>query len=246
MTIKVVFLGGSSTLGLGVQGRSYAVRYAEKLGADVETLQLSKSAQTVADVAPETLAQIRDFRPDVVLLSFGAAEGHVHPSRFLQRILDRFAPQSWRGPAGMEPRPYFSKTRTKRLRQVLMSGTKVQVKRAIIAVSGGYHRLPSDEFDAGLRKILDELGPATKVLIGLWRVDPYKFPRSNPVLRHNDELLQAIAAERDDVRFVNTADAVHYWDDFLADHAHLNEAGHDRVADLILDATSRTPAAASR
>ncbi|GGQ40360.1 SGNH/GDSL hydrolase family protein [Couchioplanes azureus] len=246
MTIKVVFLGGSSTLGLGVRGRSYAVRYAERLGPDVETLQLSRSAQTVADVTPETLERIRAFRPDVVILSFGAAEGHVHPSRFLQALLDRFAPQSWRGPAGMEPRPYFSRTRTKRARQVLVSGTKVLVKRAIIGLTGGYHRLPSDVFEARLREILDELGPATKVLMGLWRVDARKFPRSNPVLRHNDGLLRSIAAERADVRFVDTADAVRYWDDFLDDRAHLNDAGHDRVAGLILHATRRTPAAATR
>jgi len=245
MTIKVAILGGSSSLGLGVHGRSYAVRYAERLGDDVETVQLSRSAQTVAEVTPEMLARIRDFDPDVVILSFGAAEGHVHPSRFLQALLDRFAPKSWRGPAGMEPRPYYSRTRAKRLRQKLVSRSKIAVKRLIIGVSGGYHRLPSEVFEARLRELLDELGPATKVLMGLWRVDDHKFPRSNPVLQHNDGILRAVAAGRDDVRYVPTADAVHYWNDFLDDQAHLNDAGHDKIADLILRATNRDRAAAS-
>ena len=29
----------------------------------------------------------------------------------------------------------------------------------------------------------------------------------------------------------------HSWDDFLADHAHLNDHGHDRIAEMILEAT---------
>ncbi|MFF5075765.1 hypothetical protein ACFY36_01855 [Actinoplanes sp. NPDC000266] len=231
--MKVVILGGSSSLGLGVGGNSYAVRASKLLDADVEILQLSKSAQTVAEVHRGTVEQIRRFRPDVVILSFGAAEGHVHPSRLLQALLDRFGPRSWRGPAGMEPRPYYSRSPYKRWRQRFVSGSKIAVKRAIIAVTGGYHRLGSDDFDHRLRDLLDDLGPATKVLVGLWGVDDHMFPRSNAVLSHHDALLRRIAHDRDDLVYVQTRDAVRYWDDFLQDHAHLNDHGHDVVAQLI-------------
>jgi lysophospholipase L1-like esterase len=237
VTAKVAILGASSPLGLGVRGRSYGVRVGESLGPGAEILQLSRSALTVADVEPSTLEQIREFAPDLIILSFGAAEAYVHPSRFLQALLDRFAPQSWRGPGGMEPRPYYSNARLKRLRQCLVSRAKVQVKRLIIACTGGFHRLPSAEFAERLREVLDQLGPAQKVLVGLWRVDDYMFPRSNPLLARNNALARDIAAERDDVLFISTADEVRYWDDFLADHAHLNDHGHDRIAEMILEAT---------
>jgi lysophospholipase L1-like esterase len=235
MTIKLAVVGSSHSVGLGVHGRSFAVRVAERL--DAETLQLSRSAQTVAQVEPRTLAAIADFGPDLVIVSFGAAEGHVHPSRLLQALLDRFAPRSWRGPDGVEPRPYYSRRRGRRLAQRVMSDTKVLLKRVLIAATGGFHRLPSADFDAALRELLDRLGPATKVLVGLWHVDQRMFPRSNPVLCRNDSILRTIAAERDDICYVHTADAVRYWDDFLDDHAHLNEAGHGRIAELIVAAT---------
>jgi lysophospholipase L1-like esterase len=205
----------------------------------VDTLQLSRSAQTVAQVDAHTLAAIAGFGPDVVIVSFGAAEGHVHPSRVLQALLDRFAPRGWRGPDGIEPRPYYSRRRARRLAQRILSGGKVLLKRAIIGATGGYHRLPSADFDVALRDLLDRLGPATKILVGLWRVDDRMFPRSNPVLRRNDTILRAVAAERDDVVYVPTADVVRYWGDFLDDHAHLNDAGHDRIAELIVDATRK-------
>jgi hypothetical protein len=241
MTIKVAILGASSSAGLGVNGRSYAVRCAERLGAEV--LQFSRTAQTVLEVTPQMLAEVREFAPDLVILSFGAAEAYVHPSRFLQAVLDRFAPRSWRGVAGMEPRPYFSRSRGRRARQRLVSRVKVLLKRRIIRVTGGYHRVPSEVFAERLREILDGLGPAGKVLTGLWQVDAYMFPRSNPVLRRNDDLLREIAAERADTSYVASVEVVRCWEDFLADHAHLNDRGHEKVADLIL---RTSPAEAAR
>jgi lysophospholipase L1-like esterase len=65
------------------------------------------------------------------------------------------------------------------------------------------------------------------------------FPRTNPVLARNDAVLRTVAAERTDAVYVPTADAVRYWADFLDDHAHLNDAGHDRVAELVAAAGRR-------
>lgn len=234
--MRLAVLGDSHAAGLGVYGRSFAVRVAERLGADV--LQLARTTQTVDQIGSAELLRLRAYGPDMVIVSFGAAEGFVHPSRVLQRILDRFAPASWRGVAGLEPRPYFSRSRARRWRQRVVSGTKVLIKRGIIAVTGGYHRLPVAEYDLRLRALLDELDPAVpKILIGLWRVDDRTFPRSNAVLRRNDDVLRAIAAERDDVVHVPTRELVRCWDDYLADHAHLGDSGHDRVADAIQAAT---------
>jgi lysophospholipase L1-like esterase len=229
MTVRVAVVGSSHSAGLGVYGRSFATRAAELLGA-AEILQLSRSAQVVAQVADDALGAVRAFGPDLVLVSFGAAEGHVHPSRVLQRLLDRFAPVGWRGPDGIEPRPYFSRRPCRRRAQRAVSRLKVLVKRALIAVTGGFSRLSPADFEAGLRDVLDRLGPAPKVLVGLWPVDDRMFPRSNPVLRRNDAILRAVAAERDDAVYVDTAGVVRRWEDYLDDHAHLSEAGHDRVA----------------
>jgi lysophospholipase L1-like esterase len=238
VTARVAVVGSSHSAGLGVYGRSFATRAAELLGA-AETLQLSHSAQIVPQVGADIVEQIADFAPTVIIVSFGAAEAHVHPSRFLQALLDRFAPAGWRGPDGIEPRPYFSRRPVRRLAQRAASRAKVLVKRLLIGTTGGFHRLPTAEFETRLRDLLDRLGPAPKVLVGLWPVDDRMFPRSNPVLDRNDAILRAVADERDDAVYVETAHEVRRWDDFLEDHAHLNGAGHDRVAALIADATRR-------
>ena len=182
MTERIAVVGSSHSVGLGVYGQSFAVRAAELLGAS-ETLQLSRSAQTrLAGRRPTPSTRSPASGPSLVIVSFGAAEGHVHPSRILQALLDRFAPASWRGPDGIEPRPYFSRRPARRLAQRTVSRTKVLVKRLLIAITGGFHRLSAAEFEAGLRDLLDRLGPAPKVLVGLWPVDERMFPRSNPVL----------------------------------------------------------------
>jgi lysophospholipase L1-like esterase len=241
--MRIAVVGSSHSVGLGVHGRSFAVRAAELLGAS-ETLQLSRSAQLVSQAGAETVRAVQDFEPSLVIVSYGAAEGHVHPSRLLQSVLDRFAPASWRGPDGIEPRPYFSRRTTRRLVQRAVSRTKVLVKRLLIALTGGFHRLNAADFEAGLRDLLDRLGPAPKVLVGLWPVDERMFPRSNPVLARNDAILRTVAAERADAVYVDTAAVVRRWDDFLDDHAHLNDAGHNRVAALIAEASRRADARA--
>jgi lysophospholipase L1-like esterase len=231
VTVKLAILGDSHAAGLGVRGRSYAILLAERLpGAEV--LQLARTTQTVAEIGPDTVARVREFAPDLVVVAFGAAEGFVHPSRFLQRVLDRFAPKSWQGVAGLEPRPYFSGRLWRRLRQRVVSGGKVLVKRTIIAVTGGYRRVPAKEFAERIQELLAALGPDARTLVvGLWQVDERMFPRSNRQLRRNDEILSAAAREHGAV-FVPAA-GLHCWDDFLADHAHLNERGHRHLAELL-------------
>lgn len=232
--MRVAIVGSSHSAGLGVHGRSFAVRAAELLGADA-ILQLSRSAQTVAGADADAVIA---FDPDVVIVSYGAAEAHVHPSRVLQSLLDRYAPASWRGPDGVEPRPYFSARPRRRLVQRSVSTVKVLLKRTLIGLSGGFHRMGAADFEAALRTLLDRLGPAPKILVGLWRVDDRTFPRTNPILGDHDAVLRAVAASRDDTVHVPTAPAVRYWSDFLADHAHLNDRGHDRVAALIAAAVA--------
>jgi len=237
MTMRVAVVGSSHAAGLGVYGRSFAVRAAELLGAR-ETLQLSRSARVVTDGVRD-VAAVAGFAPDLIIVSYGAAEGHVHPSRLLQAVLDRVAPRGWRGPDGLEPRPYHSARPLRGLAQRTASGLKVRLKRVLIAACGGFHRVSTADFEAALRDLLDRLGPAPKVLVGLWPVDDRSFPRSNPVLRANDAVLRAVAAGRTDAVHVPTAGALRYWDDFLDDHAHLNDAGHDRVAALVVAAGRR-------
>jgi hypothetical protein len=238
MTVKLAVLGDSHAAGLGVRGRSYAIRLAERLG-DAEVLQLARTTQTVAELGPDAVARVREFAPDLVVLAFGAAEAFVHPSRLLQRVLDRCAPKSWQGVAGLEPRPYFSGGLLRRLRQRVVSGGKVLVKRLIIAATGGYHRVPAAVFAARIRELLAAVGPAPVTLVvGLWPVDDRMFPRSNPLIRRNDEILRSAAAEHGAVYV--PVDGLHRWDDFLADHAHLNDRGHERLAGVLWEHVRRT------
>jgi len=102
--------------------------------------------------------------------------------------------------------------------------TKVLLKRLIIA-HGGFHRLSSADFEAALRGLLDGSGRhRSLVACGGGR---RMFPRSNPVLRRNDAILRALAPADDGLR--THADAVRYWT-LPPDHAHLNDAGHGRIA----------------
>lgn len=233
---RVAILGASSAAGLGVRGNSFAVRLAALVSASA-VLQLARSTQTVAEVTEADLDRVRAFAPDLVVLSFGAAEAHLHPGRRLQQLVDRFAPASWRGVAGLEPRPYFSHRITRRLRQRVTSALKVAVKRVGIRLTGGYNRLPTDQFEEHLERLLRRLahGHRTIVVVGLWSVDDAFFPGTNPLLAANDRVIAAVVGRHPGVVLVRPA-GLDRWADFLHDHAHLADSGHDKLAAAVLAA----------
>jgi lysophospholipase L1-like esterase len=228
---RIAVLGDSIIFGLGVpKPQTYPMLVAEQLGASA-VLDLSRSTCTIE----ETLAgwdQVLAFGPDLILLTVGGADALVHPARLLEALLDRAAPPSWRGVAGLEPRVVYSRSsRRRRIRQKITTGVKVTVKHIGIRLSGGYRRVEPDQFGA----LLVELGrkvtalDAPIVVLPPGQVDGRMFPRSNESLASYADVVSAAAATWPSA-LRHAPDYLQHWDDFAADRGHYSPAGHAKVA----------------
>lgn len=237
---RVLLLGGSTAHGLGVHRRSWGVRAAELLDAG-EVLDLTSSGPLVdEDVAH--LDQVAAFRPDVALISVGIAEQIVHATPVVQQAIERFAPAGWHGVAGLQPRPYFSTSRRRALRQKLVSRAKTVIKRTALRL-GGSPRMPLDEVRTHVATLLEALDHAgvTTLVMGTFPVDEALFPGTPAAFASVQELLRDAVAEVPSARLVVPDVAV--WGDYLADHMHWNDAGHDRVAAQVVAELSHPTAA---
>jgi lysophospholipase L1-like esterase len=236
--LKVALLGDSVIAGLGVHGRSYGRIVAEELGAS-QVLRLARSTHTILNAVGH-LGRLREYEPDLVIVSVGGSDCIVHAGRAVQNLLDRFAPKSWKGIEGLEPRPWFSGEKAERGRQRVTGTVKLVVKRVGIALTGGYRRVPPVQFEPALQELLaalDGIG-CIVAMVSLHEVDDRLWPRSNASAREYNATTRAHLATYPRVVYLDPNPLLRRWEDFCADHAHLNEHGHARVASMLLDALS--------
>ena len=77
-----------------------------------------------------------------------------------KKLMDRFAPKSWQGIEGLEPRPWFSGQRAERARQKTTMVAKLALKHVAVRATGGYRRVPPDQFAAALEQLMAGLNAA--------------------------------------------------------------------------------------
>ncbi|KQP65681.1 hypothetical protein ASF47_08005 [Nocardioides sp. Leaf285] len=198
------------------------------------------------DEALQRVQEMVDFAPDVVIIGCGIAESIVHPPRRVQDFIERFAPSGWHGVAGLQPRPYFSTSSwRRRTRQRVTSWAKVRVKTATMKF-GARQRMDPAEFRQHFDLLLTSLRPlgACVVVVGAWETDDRLFPGTNDAFRALDvTLAESIAAQG--ALLIDPRLCLRIWDDYLEDHMHWNDAGHERVAAQVVSAV-RTAGPSSR
>lgn len=237
---RVIVIGDSLIFGLGFNRRLAFGRLVAD-GLDFSALlNLSASARTPGETLELYAEAIVEFRPTVVVASIGASEAMVHPRIGLQRMIERYAPASWHGVAGLEPRAKFSDNRMERLRQKVQSALKVAVKWTLIRGTGGGPRVPLVRALPDARALLSLLeGTGAQIyLVGFPHAPALQFPGTEKSFRATEKAHQELAADRPSITYLSIADRLDYYGDFLGDRIHLGEAGHRRIADLVLELTS--------
>jgi hypothetical protein len=233
--LRLAIIGGSTAAGLGTRGRSFATIVVETL-EDPEVLDLSLSGRML-DEHLGMASTIRAFRPDLTVICAGVSESMVHPGPGAQRIIERWAPSSWHGVSGLQARPYYSTKRLKRWRQRVISELKVAVKRTVIRASKGRSRMSPEDFGrnmTGLLELMEELHCKT-VVVDLWHTDDRLFPKTDRAFQAASRELVAAVDKAESATRLPLRETLHYWDDFLDDHLHWNAAGHQHVAELVLE-----------
>lgn len=228
MTGSWALFGDSVANGLGVRDRRYADLLRDLYGS--ELVDFSGSAMPVH----ESLSRLRESHEsfDVAIIAHGLTEAIVRPD---QSAL-RFLPSRWRRFGWMDPRPYYSRSLTKRIPQAVESAVRWRTKNLFIRAFGGTQIMDIDTFESQLDALLEELirrGTKT-IVLGPTELDPRFFPGS-PTQVANFSAVAQEAAIRSEATFVSMAGQLSLWSDYLADHLHPNREGHARIARLIAE-----------
>lgn len=242
---SVVVLGDSTAAGLGVRGRSYGTVLAEQLGAR-RVRRLARSEHTVRHALAHLPALAED-RPDLVVVGVGGADAVVHVARPVHRLVARFAPESWGGTTGLEPRAVLPEGRRARVRQLVGTAGKLAVKHVGVRVGSGWVRTELEDFAELYPQLVDgllDLG-ATVVTVSSHLVDARLFPRSPASIQRYNAVIEAVVAARPQVVHVRAEGLLDRWSDFLPDHCHATPAGHAKIAAAIARALDEARAAES-
>ncbi|MDF9715015.1 SGNH/GDSL hydrolase family protein [Nocardioides sp. ChNu-153] len=221
--MRVAVFGDSIANGLGVRGPRYADLVTEALGA--ELLDFTASAQTVA-VSEARLRASGVDGIDLAIIAHGTTEAILRPS---QRTL-RCVPARWRRTGWLDPRPYFSTSRHRRLAQRLESEARWRVKVGLLKWGTAEQLLALPAFVdhmVGLQDALRARG-AHVVILGPTDLDDRYFPGSSAALREYASGSRSVARS-----YVPMNGALQRWDHYCLDHFHPNEAGHRAMAERI-------------
>ena len=226
--------GDSIAAGLGTQGEPYPALVADELGA--RYIDLTATGATVTH-ALSVRAQAAGA--DIVLVGFGVTEAMIRPTDRSLRLL----PKRWRRPGWMDPRPYYSRRRWKRIGQMIESATRWRIKVALIHMTGGTRWMSTRAYERSLVELVDYLQAAdtaaTIVIISHFGLDDRFFPASAASLQEFLAINRRVAEVKKTL-FCDATVVCRQWDDFLADRFHPARSGHERIASnliALLDAT---------
>ena len=234
--LRILLVGGSIANGLGVRENPFGKRIGAHADVRPELLDMTGSGRMIDDVLPEHRDAVVDFAPQVAVICAGMSERLVHaPARF-QALLNRYAPATWHGVAGLQPRAYFSENAARRRRQQAVSRLKTAVKRTVLRF-GSHQRMSLAGFEQELLTmltLLDGLG-CRVVLVGTGQVDDTLFPGTEQTYLELSAKLRETAAAHPHVTFLDPRAILDCWSDYVDDRFHWNEQGHDKIARAIED-----------
>jgi lysophospholipase L1-like esterase len=131
----------------------------------------------------------------------------------------------------MDPRPYFSRSRSKRIVQKAESALRWRVRNVLLRVSGSTTVMSVDDYQTALSQLVGELRSrgSRVILLGPPDIDERFFPGAT-----QSERLYADAGQHLKVESIALSGVLDRRTDYLADGFHPNAAGHQKIADLLI------------
>ncbi len=225
--LTLAAFGDSIANGLGARGEPYPALVAAHLEARFIDL-----TGTGAQISDGLSRREEGAGADVALIAFGQTEGMIRPT---ERSL-RFLPKRWRRPGWMDPRPYYSSRRWKRVGQRIESAFRWRIKVALIRLTGGARWTSPESYERCLTELVEHLqgsGVSTIVIVNRTGHDERFFPGSEASLRSYSQATGRVA-EAKGTLFCDVLHVCRRWDDYLLDHFHPNQHGHQRIAECVI------------
>jgi len=222
---RLLLFGDSIAMGLGVRQQKYGELIAHRL--DMELVDYSNTGWTVSQSL--SAFEREPVAGTVAVIAHGITEPILRP------VLPKWLPlpARWRRLGWMDPRPYFSTRKSRRAAEILESEIRWRLKNVLARLFGTHQlaSLPTYSKDLRLLKESCEGLGARVIILGPPDIDDRYFPGSVYEQLRYGRITERIAG----ADFVPVAGVVDRWGDYLADHFHPNDYGHQVIAELILE-----------
>ncbi|MBO2943795.1 SGNH/GDSL hydrolase family protein [Paenibacillus sp. F411] len=246
--MRIVFLGGSITEGLGVtrSGKTYANLLKSKLSKGltepIEIINYGASAMQVNESRQRYEHDILEMKPELIVFAHGNTEAVVRE----RKSILRYMPRRWRKAGWMDPRPYYSSRFTRRCMEQMESAIRWRVKVLLIKVFGGKQWMDVTEFKQQTKEFVQKVlcdSPNTRIILLIPGSIEEKYfpgtPNSMEIYRRALKEIFEYTRASGKVFMCDSSMMLHQWDDYFADRFHPNENGHDKIAEALMETMTR-------
>lgn len=235
--MRIAILGDSISQGIGKKRYNYvdSLKEALKKGgvdANIENFALTG---TMVSYALDIIAEIERFKPNCVLIFYGNVEAIVRPDLRKKSFITKLMPKRYRKIFMLDPRPFYSKSRIKRLGQHLDNTYRFVMRRLASKVNGTYRLMNIEEFKDYYMLLLDEMKRigAYALCCSNVNIDEELFSGTSASLQEFCNVIQEVAAEKK-VGYIplNEWQKNYSWEDIYShDHYHPNQKGYELMGD---------------
>lgn len=222
---RLVVFGDSVAAGMGVRGATYAQLVAEAL--DLDLVDFSDVAMPITHSLKQYSNQPGSY--ELAIIAHGITEAIPRPA---QELISKMPPR-WRRDGWMDPRPYYSSHRRKRVGQRIESAVRWRVRNLLLRLRPPRYVMTLERYTTSVIELATQLTQRGTyvILLGPPDIDQRRFPGSG---ERTAEYWSAVKHVGD--VSVDLMGQLPRWSSYCADRFHPNDAGHEQIAKMILTA----------
>lgn len=236
--LKIAILGDSISEGLGSKKYNYInslEKNLKRVGIKSIIKNFSHTGTTI-NYALEKIEDIKNFSPDCILIFYGNVEAIIRPDLRKKTIIKMLLPKRYRKIFMLDPRPFYSNVRWKKIFQYLDNIFRYIMRRVIIKLNGSYRLMELDEFKNKYSQFLKEALLFSKKIICISnvRIDERLFPGTTDSMNEFCKIIYQLTQEYN-VSFIalNEWQKKYEWAQIYGnDHYHPNKSGYELIGEF--------------
>lgn len=235
--MKIAIFGDSISEGIGSRKINYS-KELEKIFLNKKMkLQIYNYAftGTMIDYTKKIKEKYEKEKYDVVIIGYGNVDGMLRPDTNSNKNLYKYLPRRYKKNGMLNPRPYYSKNKWKKLFQKIDSLIRWNLNKILLKVQGSTTWITLDRFYQEYFEFCTFiLNKADKViLLSTVKVGEKYFPGTNASYIKFNEKIKKMEQLNDKIKYLDLYNTLNEKEMFFDDLFHPNQQGYEFIAKLI-------------
>ena len=235
--IKIAIFGDSISEGIGSRKANYSKELEKIFFSENKKIKIYNYAftGTMIDYTKKIKEKYEREKFDVVIVGYGNVDGMLRPNTKTKNNLYKHLPKRYKKNGMLNPRPYYSKNKWKKIFQKLDSLIRWNLNKILLKVQGSTTWITLDKFYKEYLEFCTFILNKTDkiILLSTVKVGEKYFPGTNNSYIKFNEKIKKIEQLNSKIEYLDLYNTLNEKELFFDDLFHPNQQGYEFIAKLI-------------